>query len=319
MLTLSQLIPLNLEEEKAKFLAAAGDYNPQFVYESEILESDLVQHGFPKAEYLKLAQKIVEVGMAGQTEEELSLRNGRVLSQTEVESKVKTFLTMHHLENRYKISWSSSFVARTAINADTIKIKTPVTFREDSILGALYHEIGTHALRRINYEQQPWFKRKKKFGFADYLRTEEGLAILHSLMPAHHQFAHSSALRYLAVEQAQHLSFKDLYRFLHQFIGSPEKCWRATFRRKMGLTDTSLPGGHTKDLVYFEGMVQVWRYLKDHNFDIEPLYFGKMSYLDVKKAQELNPDFVPALPSFFTLDKAAYREKMLEIGRINFL
>lgn len=312
-------MPLNLEEEKRKFFALSGQYDPQFEYEFTYSPEELLEYGTPKAEIVALAKRVVKEGMAGQTEEELTEGKGRLLSQEEVTAKIEVFLSMHDLTDRVGIIWSSSFLARTSITPTTIKLKLPCTFREESLLGMLYHEIGTHALRRVNYEQQPWFKKKKKYGFAPYLRTEEGLAILHSLIPTTNKFAYSSALRYLAVAQAQQGSFRELFQFMHQYIAEPEKCWRATLRRKLGLTDTGQPGGYSKDLVYFEGMVEVWHYLKKHDFNPEVLYFGKMSFTDAKEAQELNPDFQPRLPSFYTTDPEAYKQELRTIGQVNFL
>jgi hypothetical protein len=226
---------------------------------------------------------------------------------------------MHGLEDRFGIIWSNSFVARTAINATTIKLRLPVAFREDDLLGMLYHEIGTHALRRVNYEQQPWFKKKSKYGFSSYLKTEEGIAILHSLIPMKNKLSYSSALRYLAVAKAQEMNFVELYQFTNQYIKDPDRCFTATFRQKRGISDTRKGGGYTKDLVYFEGMVEMWQYLRDRNFEIDQLYFGKIHHKDVPKAVEMNPDFKPLLPSFYVTDKNKYREVMNEIGSVNFI
>lgn len=319
MIILKQLVPLNLDEEKQKFFSLAGQYDPQFKYESDYSIDELSEYGLPQTTIVNLAERIVAEGMAGQSEEELTAGKGKLLSQSQVTKKIAQFLAKHELQDRVGVIWSSSFIARTSITPTTIKLKLPCTFREESLLGMLYHEIGTHALRRVNYEQQPWFKKKKKYGFAPYLRTEEGLAILHSLLPTHNKFAYSSALRYLAVAQAQRGSFRALYQFLNHYITNPDKCWRASLRRKLGLADTSLPGGYTKDLVYFEGMVEVWRYLAQHDFNPETLYFGKMSYQDAERARDLNPDFRPRLPSFYTQDRMVYQEQLRTIGRVNFL
>ena len=72
-------------------------------------------------------------------------------------------------------------------------------------------------------------------------------------------------------------------------------------------------------MVYFEGMVDTWKYLSKNDFSLEQLYFGKMSYQDVEKAIEMNPEFEPLLPSFYVTDKAKYQQIMKEIGQINYL
>lgn len=318
MSLLSLLTPQNLFEERTKFFADPS-YNPQFIYEDDIPEDELAVYGVPQARYIKLAKKIVKVAYSEQTEAELDEARGKELTKEDVTKKIKLFLKMHGLEKRFGIIWSSSFVARTSINSTTIKLRLPVNFREEDLLGMLYHEIGTHGIRRINYEQQPWFKKKKKYGFSSYLKTEEGLAILHALFPLTNKLAYSSALRYLAVAEAQEGSFVHTYQYLSQYIKDPDRCWTATFRQKRGLSDSSLPGGYTKDLVYFEGMVDVWSFIKEHDFKIDDLYLGKLAMEDMEKAKEMNPEFGPLLPSFYVTDKAKYKKQMLKIGQINML
>lgn len=318
MIRLQNLIPTNLQEEKGKFLNDET-YNPQFTYEQPIAAQSLTEQGLPQAKYLALAQAILDEAYAERTEEMLFESEGPKISQSEVTQKTKQFLQMHHLEHRYKIVWSSSFVSRTSVSTNAIKLRLPVDFRKEGLLGMLYHEIGTHALRRINYEHQPWFKKKKKYGFADYLRTEEGLAVLHSLIPHTVKLAFTAALRYQAVAVAQAGSFAEVWQFLKQYVDDQERRWTIAFRQKRGQTDTSQPGGFTKDLVYFEGMVDVWQYLKQHRFDSSKLYLGKLAHQDVLKAEAMNPSFKPLLPSFLAMHPDEYAKQLMLIGKSNFL
>ena len=203
---LTSIIPTNLNEEKEKFFADQT-YNPQFSYKEKINQKKLNQYKKPTKKYLDIAEKILKKAYFGRNEQELTMMEGLVVSQKDVEKTIHTFLQMHGLQKRFKIIWSSSFVARTSITADTIKLKLPANFRKEGLLGMLYHEVGTHALRRMNYEKQPWFKKKNKFGFSEYLKTEEGLATLHALIPHSYKSAFNSALRYKAVSVAQEKSF----------------------------------------------------------------------------------------------------------------
>lgn len=320
MLTLAKLVPINLESEKQRFFAENGNYNPKFEYEDNFHPEELLAHGLPEKDLLILADKIVHEDVAAQLAADAKEKVDGLLSQEAVTKKVEAFLQLHDLAERYSITWSSSFVARTSITATNIKLRIPAAFRsQEDLLGMLYHEVGTHALRRVNYEKQPWFKKKKQFGFSSYLRTEEGLASLHSLLPLKNKSAYGSALRYLAVAHAQKESFAETYKFISQYVDDPERRWAITFKQKRGLTDTSLPGGYTKDLVYFAGLVEVWRYLNERNFEVDGLYFGKLAKEDVEKAREINPAFEPLLPSFYVADKDNYRQKMQEIGQINHL
>lgn len=314
---LQKLTPINLIEEKEKFFADRT-YNPQFVYEEDITEDFLKKHGLPQASYRTLAERILKHTFYGRNEADLLMLEGKLLSQHEVTEKITSFLAMHNLDKRFSIVWSASFVSRASIDKDTIKLRSTAEFREKDTIGLIYHEIGTHALRRINYEKQPWYMKKNKHGITtNYLRTEEGLAALHSLLPTNTKLAYSTAIRYAAVAYAQNHSFAELWDYLGQYIQNDETRWMVTFRQKRGLTDTKLPGGYTKDLVYFEGVITVWSWLAKNNFDPTRLYYGKIALEDIPVAEKINPNFQPMLPSFYVLNPKVYAEKMAIIGQEN--
>lgn len=316
MTFLQKITPINLLEEKEKFLADTS-YNPQFIYAEEIPAEKINKYSKPQQKYLELAQEILDKAYFHRNEADLLMLEGKLLNQSEVDQKIVSFLEMHQLQDRYQVVWSSSFVSRASITKDTIKLRSQSEFRKDDFIGMLYHEIGTHALRRINYEQQPWYKKKKQYGFSDYLKTEEGLASLHSLLPKSYKSAYKSAIRYLAVNFAQEHSFAETWKFLGKYVQDTETRWMISVRQKRGIQDTSLGGGYAKDLVYFEGLIEVWQWLQQHNFDITKLYFGKMAIEDVEKAVELNPSFEPILPSFFSLNAEKYAIEMQKIGESN--
>lgn len=313
---LTSLIPTNLNEEKEKFFADQT-YNPQFVYHEPIDQNKLSSPGITKKKYLEIARNTLEKAYFHTNETELFAMEGPTISQRDVEKHIYAFLQMHHLEKRFTVSWSSSYISRATITSELIKLRLPADFRKEGLLGMLYHEIGTHALRRLNYEQQPWYKKKKKYGFSDYLKTEEGLATIHALLPHTNKSAFISAIRYMAVNKAQSSSFAETWEFLKTYIDDLERRWMVTLRQKRGLEDTSKPGGYTKDLVYFEGMVEIYQWLEKNNFDITGLYYGKIASEDVSKAVEMNLHFKPALPSFFTIDPEKYAQEIRKIGKVN--
>lgn len=318
MSILKKLTPINFLEEKEKFFSDHL-YNPQFIYEDEIPDKDLYFHGSPDTETLELANKIVRTYQDDLTEKEKNENDGPLISQQKVTDMVTTFLKMHDLEDRIDIIWSSSYISRATMTATTLKLKSTSEFHHINTLSMIYHELGTHAIRRINYENQPWFKRKKKYGFHEYLPTEEGLASIHSLLPKKQKVAYATALRYLASNWAQEYSFRGLWNHLEPYIENEEKRWTATFRQKRGLMDTSMAGGSTKDSVYFIGIIQVAKWLKENSYDPTPLYFGKLSWEDVEKAKELNPHFRPLLPIFIRSDFGKYADVIKEITSVNFL
>lgn len=318
MKQVSSYTPSNMLEEKTRFLADPA-YNPQFTYDVHPEKLSLDGYGQPSAEKLARAREIVEQAYYGRNEQDLRMLAGPILSQQEVTEKVGLFLRLHKLENRYKIAWSSSYLSRSTTTVDTIKLKSSAEFRKESLHGMLYHEIGTHALRRVNYEKQPWFKKKKAYGFSSYLTTEEGLASLHSLLPRAFKLAHSAALRYMLVAYAQEHSFAEVFQFLGKFVQDQNRRWGTAVRLKRGMKDTSQPGGYTKDLTYFEGMFEVAEWLNANSYDLPSLYLGKMAVADVEKAKQLNPHFQPSLPSFYVIDPKKYAADMHQIFELNHL
>lgn len=318
MIFLRQLVPQNMLEEKEKFFSDFS-YNPQFKYDDEIDPQDLLEFGTAKPELLQLAQQILAKTYYNRNYQDLEMMKGQAVDQQYVKEKTENFLRIHNLQDQFDIIWSASFVARTSITAQEIKFKLPVQFRKQEVSSMLYHEVGTHALRRKNYEQQPWYKKKRKNGFSEYLPTEEGLAALHGLLPLNFQMTYSTAINYVTADWAQHYSFAEVFSKLQQFLPSEEARWKRTVRMKRGLQDTSQPGGFTKDFVYLEGVATIWQWLHDHDYNLTDLYYGKMSYKDVNKAKEMNPNFQPALPTFFAANPELYAQQLAHIGKENFL
>jgi hypothetical protein len=313
---IKKLVPTNYLEEKEKFFAD-NSYNPQFQYSTEINSKDMLRYGTVQEDMLDKAKIILKKTFNKYSETELYNLKGKVLKKNEVVSKISNYMKNHNILNKYEIKTSNTLSARTMMTPNEIILRTPISYREEGLMGMLHHELGTHALRGINYENQPWYKKKDEYDFSQYLRTEEGLASLHSLFAHTYISLFIPATRYLASSIAQKSSFVETWNQLKPYVDNKERLWTLVFRQKRGLEDTSLPGGFTKDIVYFEGTVEVYNWLVENNFDIAPLYFGKMSYKDVKKSQKFNPNFKPQLPLFFTEDKDKYKNKILEIGKWN--
>lgn len=314
---LDQLTPVNLQEEKRKFFADFS-YNPQFVYAELIDQKKLLKHPRPTTELLDLAKKIAEKELEKQSEATLEQQLGRVLTHEEVTQKAQLFLKMHNLDKQVDIIWSASFVSRATMSLKALKLKTTAEFREKETVGMLYHEIGTHGLRNYNYQRQPWYRKKKQFNlYGEYLETEEGLAVVHSLMPVENKLLTKCAVRYLASDKTLTLSFSQLWQFLESYIDDEEERWTAVVRQKRGITDTAQPGAYMKDAVYFSGAILMLRWLKQNDFRLEELYLGKISVNDLETVVQIQGNLPSALPSFYTLDKEKYTATVTEIAVAN--
>ncbi|MBP9820061.1 DUF1704 domain-containing protein [Candidatus Woesebacteria bacterium] len=316
MSTVATLTPSNVSEERVKFLASPT-FNPQFRYSEPISSSSLTAYGTPKPTTLAIANEIIERTFQKFTTTELLENQGSVVSQPLVAKQIDQFLRLHNLEQKYDVTFSSSYISKASVTATHLKLRLPINYREQTLQAMLYHEVGTHIIRRVNYEVQPWFKKKKNFGFSEYLQTEEGLATLHARLPLSYKGAAAQALHYLAISIAQQDSFLAVWHALEPFVHLPDRRWALAVRAKRGMQDTSQPGGYTKDLLYLEGMLEVWHWLAEREFDVTPLYFGKLAIQDVDKALQLNPHFQPQLPLFFSKNRQKYIQLMKEIGQEN--
>lgn len=311
-----ELLPLNLFEEKEKLLATQNS-NPQFAYVRAFEASELQRFGQPTEKIFLLANEIVSRAFLNKTETDLFALEGPHLSQEEVTAKTETHVNNYFSPGEVTIEWSNKYTSRTAVDGNGIYFRLPCDFREEGFKGMLFHEIDTHMLRHLNYRQQPWFRKKSQYGFSDYLQTEEGLAVLHGQIPHSNKLLYIAALRVIAVWHAQNGSFLDVWNALSPWVHNLERRWIICSRVKRGLIDTSQPGGFTKDHLYLSGAVSTYDWLTQNSFDITHLYFGKLAAEDVPKALELNPNYHPTLPGFFTENQELYSQKLEEIAMAN--
>lgn len=317
MSIIEDIIPLNLEQEKSRFWESEFHINPQFTYTQLTPTKKLAKYGSTNHGTFQKALKILDKAFQLRNELDLKMLAGKVISNQEVEQLCHEFLEMHDLEERVEVVWSASFLSRASVTSHKLKLKADAEYRREDTLGMIYHELGTHLLRRVNYEHQPWYKQKKKHGFSNYLTTEEGLAVAHSLIPASFKLAYKPARYYVANHWASQMSFVELWQKLTPYFADLDARWRACVRQKRGLSDTSQPGCFSKDKVYFEGFLEVLQWLQANNYDLRTLYFGKMALEDATKVVALNPQFNPILPSFFITDPTKYQKEIDAIIQAN--
>lgn len=302
MAKLSALVPVNLEEEKEKFFFDTK-YNPQFKYSSNINSDFLEKNSIASDEFLNIAEGIMETVIRKYgTEENYISQDGALLSQEKVENIIRQYLQNENLEKSVNLSFSENYLARTSIlfsgGSFRLQIRLPIEYREHNIIPVLNHEIGTHAFRWLNEVRQPWFGRHQDFDLAEYLETEEGLAVLNYTSAHSSPYLWMPSLYYYSAFNAQYLSFADLAKKLRKFISNKERLWKTCVRVKRGLHDTSIPGSFTKDQSYLAGAVRVAKWLEENKFDISRLYIGKISIVDIHRIQNSFSLENPRIPSF---------------------
>ncbi len=148
----------------------------------------------------------------------------------------------------------------------------------------------------MNGSLQPYqlFQR----GLADYLATEEGLAVYNQERT---EFGETEkkywpASSVVGIYRAMYGSFADVYAELVKLGFSMDRAWKVALKAKRGLADTSKPGAFTKDFVYFKGHRMILDFIEKGG-DLRNLYYGKINMNDldiVKKVKGLKkPTFLP--------------------------
>lgn len=328
--------PINQEEEKQRFFSGEDPhYEPQFVYAlpTEILALALQRYASNVSDsccascrYVPHALRIMRavVRQYGSFDKWTEENGGEILDEAEARVIVDEYLEAHGVENEITVKFNPNLVARASFmkKASQLNIRT-TGLRRHWIQGMLHHEIGTHCLRELNDQNQPWAKVKKgrkRFGLQDKNPTEEGLASLHTVLERDGHFLWRAALLYYTTWKASQLSFRELYEDLAQFLGhNPDERWDYCFRAKRGLLDTSQPGGFVKDQMYLTGAMEILE--QRRVIDFEAMYIGKLSVPDAHRAKCTGLARLDnlRLPIFLATseDRRRYLELMDEIVRDN--
>jgi len=208
---------------------------------------------------------------------------------------------------RFDLNYSiqrGDVVTSCLVNLDskTIILKKKARFSNNFINRLIVHEIGTHVFRAENGKKQKL--KVFKSGLANYLETEEGLAVYNEerfgLLKK--VFLQNYAGRVIAVNYAQKKTFCETFKELKRFFDD-KHAFQLTLRAKRGISDTSLPGGLTKDFLYLNGYQKIKKFVKNGN-KIEDLYLGKIGIKNVNSLKKLNLKKAKILPkSFILLDK----------------
>lgn len=222
--------------------------------------------------YGKPSEELVEKAKGMVTMEEND--NEAVLNSGEIASLLRDALTKYGLED-----WSISEKDMPAMAAvrphkKALFIKKDALFSKGFIDRLIVHEIGTHVLRSENGRRQPFkiFWR----GLPDYLGTEEGLAVVNEELHGYlnKRILRSYIGRVLAIDLGQNYSFNEVFERLSRYFIA-ESAFNAAVRAKRGISDTSKPGGLTKDYLYLDGYFRVKKYIQEGG-TINKLYYGRI-------------------------------------------
>lgn len=304
---IEDLTPLNLLEEKEKFLRDPT-YNPQFTYVRSFTPLELIHWGQPKPKLIEMSQEFLK-NRDRQPKQEMSY-----ITEEQIVEQVRQFNEEYKLEDPIEVVFSDDAVVRCRVDKTHIFFQRPVQYTKMKFSGLYRHELETHILRRLNHAKfhtQETTKNEEEFR-----RTEEGLADLNALLFSTREPEYKTLLSYLVVAFAQELSFSEEYQKILELGFSERRAWNSTLRTKRGLTDTSQPGGFTKDIVYLEGSIQVWAWLMNPQHDPKDLYIGRFGLSEIGEHKS-HTDFNTLLLPKFLQNHTEYLQNIREVGEVN--
>lgn len=305
------------------FFASGETKAPEFKYKGKA--SDFEKHSKVNMAFYDDAVRIIEkvIEEYSSPEEFMKQAYGQSndkCSPEEFRDAALAYLQRLGLENQAEVKIVSMPLAMASVTKLESKYvvsiaNTPVPRK--MVTNILDHEVGTHLLRMMNDEHQVWYQSRKNHGLRGHWSTEEGLAMLNSLLSMDIKCLWSAALRYWTVCLASCLGFVELYHKLKPYVIDPKRCFRCCVRAKRGLRDTSLPGAFNADQCYFVGAMRILRSI-DH-IDFRLLYCGSIALEDLPSICFKARKQVIRLPEFLATDKDLqnYRRQLHLIRQAN--
>uniref|UniRef100_A0AAY4DPZ5 KIAA0895 like n=1 Tax=Denticeps clupeoides TaxID=299321 RepID=A0AAY4DPZ5_9TELE len=305
------LRPINLEEERQAFFQSDYHYEPQFKYSSPEPSSVLEKYREGSGLFLAQAVGILECVLTkfGSYENFEEVTGGKVLPKSRVWTAVRKYLQKEGCVGEVVVCLSEELLSQAVMMVESCRPTLTINLsgaRQHWLEGMLRHEIGTHYLRGVNNNQQPWSTTagRKQFGLKPANPTEEGLPYLWR-----------AALLYYTVYHATSMSFSQLFHHIGHFVQDPAVRWEYCLRAKRGQTDTSKPGCFSKDQVYLDGILRILRHRR--NIDFKMLTsLGKVSYEDVEKLRHQAVLHKTRIPHFMQ-DEQSYLQHLDYIVEVN--
>ncbi|MBT3865130.1 DUF1704 domain-containing protein [Candidatus Peregrinibacteria bacterium] len=332
---LFHLRPTNLTEEKEKF-HKDFTYNPQFTYPEiqfdatrlknqlaniEVTSTPIGRIFEAKKDELRRKIELIESvdtdkftekskRLFGETTPELVAECERLLLETKkfqkpekedikaekAKEEFEKVFKKYKLDN-WKVRIKDEMVADCVAGKNNrLFIRKEATFSEPRLKNLIVHEIETHILTAENGKNQPFelFNR----GLADYLITQEGLAIYNVTKQVNDTIndSYKTIALIIAIETAMYSSFVEVFEKVLSYGIPIDDAFRVALKVKRGLGDTSKPGAFTKDLIYYKGYKEIVEYVENGG-RIKDLYIGKLNHNDVETARKINglvePKYLP--------------------------
>ena len=334
---LSNLKPSNLKEEYTKFLVNPKTYNPQFEYKPLSFDPNNLISRLNRLEFPESPIGILWQKKADEIKRKIELLKSRGQEEEFTKASIRLYGTPdfntvnNALEEIFKMpkKWPDEEKEMTAKEAkkifenaiheyglkgwkvnikedlvsdviagkhNSIMIRKDARFTEKRLKGTIAHELETHAFTAMNGALQPYkiFQR----GLADYLTTEEGLAVYNQEKTESNEtekkYWPTSSV--IGIATGLKGSFSDIYNTLTHYGFGSERAWKVALKAKRGLSDTGKPGAFTKDFIYYKGHEMILDFIKKGG-NLKDLYYGKTNVSDldiIKKVKGLKtPVYLP--------------------------
>jgi uncharacterized protein (TIGR02421 family) len=332
--TLDLINPINSQKEKELFFSnysKYGQYNPNFTYlnkqnfenekaELNILKKELKNslaekimskrvisleneinllyfvntkkfcnnskkvYGEPNKKEVKMAQEIIQSKI---NFEEKKISSEQMLNE----------IQKHLIGTGFEGELKTNMSAKAAVNLSKKKlfIKNDAFFGSNDAKRFIVHEIETHIFRHLNGSIQP-IKILSAGSGEDYLKTEEGLAVLNEELFKSNSKEQEKiiAARLYAVNYALTHDFFDTFDEMKKYF-SDDEAYQLAQRVKRGVIRNE-KGAFTKDYCYYSGLLLLKNYFNKGQ-PLTELYLGKISLNETKivtKIKEIQkPKFIP--------------------------
>ncbi|XP_062326780.1 microtubule-associated tyrosine carboxypeptidase [Osmerus eperlanus] len=316
------LRPVNLDQEKQAFFQSDYKYEPQFEYSQPEPSTVLEKYKEGSGLFLSQAVGIMECVLRkfGSYENFEEVTGGSVLPKSRVWAAARKYLQKEGCVGEVVVCLSEELLSQAVMMVESCRPTLTINLsgaRQHWLEGMLRHEIGTHYLRGVNNNLQPWGTSvgRKQYGLKPANPTEEGLASLHSVLLRKQPYLWRAALLYYTVYHAANMSFSQLFGHIARFVQDPAVRWEYCLRAKRGQTDTSQPGCFSKDQVYLDGILRILRHRR--NIDFKMLTsLGKVSYEDVERLRHQAVLRRTRIPHFMQ-DQERYLQHLDNIVTVN--
>lgn len=312
-----KLKPKNLKVELEK-LNKDQKYNPQFEYENHLemvyqKQNDLLNihcddsvlgrvYEDKKTELFNILNIIQNIGnpelqyfyskyIPAPTESEFKyakkLKSEKIIKKekpiefNQIIKQLEQTLNEYDLKN-WRIQIKNDMIGKFSVNkSNKIFVKKDISITQTRLDKIIAHEILTHVLTTQNGKKQPYLIFQD--GMARYLETQEGMAIYNEYelndLPGRTYAARNLISSYISLKYG----FAEAINKLVELGFKRNIAQRHVLRTKRGLSDTSKPGGITKQVIYTRGALKIEKFIKKGG-DIRDLYIGK---IDVDKIDEI--------------------------------